>query len=139
MLLIFSLEISFVLNLFFSKLAKYLHVQLCLLLSEVSILVFFSYFFECIIFFLFTFFNVSILSWSDVSKTFFCCYFKISFSVVSSCCLVCFFVWVANSIVSFRITPFIISQRVFGFGSLLLIEFLLYPCIRYQVTSCYLI
>ena len=42
--------------------------------------------------------------------------------MVSSCFLVCFFVGVANLIVSFQIVIFIISQIVFRFASLFINE-----------------
>ena len=57
------------------------------------------------------------MSLSDVSKMSFC-NFRISLSMIFSCFLVCFPVWVANFNVSFRIVPFMVSQRVFGFASL---------------------
>ena len=57
------------------------------------------------------------MSLSDVSKLSFCS-FRISLSMIFSCFLVCFLVWVANLIVSFRIVPFMVAQRVFGFASL---------------------
>ena len=59
----------------------------------------------------------SILLLSDVSKMSFC-NFRISLTMIFSCFLVCFHVWVANLIVSFRIVPFMVSQSVFGFASL---------------------
>ena len=58
------------------------------------------------------------MSLSDLSKMSFC-NFRISLSMISSCILVCFFVWVANLVVSFWIMPSImVFQRVFRFASL---------------------
>ena len=55
------------------------------------------------------------MSLSDVSRMSFC-NIKILLSMISSCFLVCFLVWIANLIVSFRIVPFMVSQRVVGFA-----------------------
>ena len=66
----------------------------------------------------------SLLSLSDVSKMSFC-NLTISLSMISSCFLVCFLVWVANLIVSVRIVLFMVSQRVFGFAFLFKRQFLL--------------
>ena len=114
---------SFVSDLFFSKLAKYLlFFSPCSTISAfersinpciLSSVIFSNALFLSSIFFLID----SILSLSDVSKMSFC-NFIISLSMIFSCFLVCFLVWVANLIVSFRIVPFMVSQRVFGFASL---------------------
>ena len=120
---------SFVSDLFFSKLAKYLlffspcstisaferSINPCILPSVIfSNALFFQYFFN----------RDSLLSLSDVSKMSFC-NFRISLSMISSCFLVCFLVWVANLIVSFRIVLFMVPKECSGLRFYLLRQFLL--------------
>ena len=113
---------SFVSDLFFSKLAKYLlFFSLCSTISaferSINPCILHSVIFLMHYFFPVNFLIDSILSLSNVSKMSFC-NFRISLSMISSCFLVCFLVWVANLIVSFQIVPFMVSQSVFGFAFL---------------------
>ena len=93
LLLILSLMISFVSYLFFFKLAKYLRFS-----SPCSTISAFERSFNPCIFLLVDFWSLS-----DVSIFF--NIFRISFSMISSCFLVCFVVWVLNLIVLLWIEP----------------------------------
>ena len=127
MLSIFSLEIIFASDLFFSKLAKYLlFFSPCSTVSafeqSINHCILFSVIFSNVSFFIVYLFLVFQFFHDLMFPKYSAVILKISFSLVSSCFLVGVLVWVANLIVSFRIVPFIISKRVFGFASLFINE-----------------